>query len=39
MGVDEAGQQNDFAEIKNFFPQMRTQIFPRRDGPDFIARQ
>ena len=36
MGVDEAGQQDDFAEVEDFFAQVRAQIFPRRDGPDFI---
>ena len=38
MGVDEAGQQNNFAEVADFFALVRAQIFPRRDGLDFIAR-
>ena len=38
--VDEAGKQNDFAEIKNFFVCGRSQfqVRPRTDGADAVSR-
>ena len=38
MGVDEAGKQNDFAEVEDFFICPRPQIRPGTDCANAIAR-
>jgi hypothetical protein len=38
MGVDEAGKQDDIAEVENFIVGVGLKVRPRTDGADFISR-
>ena len=38
MGIDEAGQQDDFAKVEDFFSDVWLQIRPRADGADPVFR-